>query len=145
MAGKRNNGIGLRIGKQDVKSAMRDIIQQEMRKQQQADMEETIDQLYTESYADKCPYCGAVCMVDGKKFNPDAEVTVINGKKYLMGKCSECEKTVYVKVSMQSPKSMLDSPSPMGKFYTESHVTGNPEPETHTVIHGKRILPVGKK
>lgn len=108
--------MAVKVGKNDIRYSMTQIIDREMKKQQQAEMKEQMDRLYEDSYAEYCGYCKQVTTIDGKDEN--VKKVEIDKKTYLVGKCSHCEKELYVRIIMQPPKSLLDSPSARGYFFT---------------------------
>lgn len=107
----------VKVGKQDVRYAMTQIIDREMKKQQEAELKDTMDKLYKESYTDFCNYCKQITTVSGTDENTKIEEA--EGKKYLVCPCQHCKKDLYVRVVMQPPKSLLDTPSSRGYFYTK--------------------------
>ena len=126
----------VKVGKQDVRYAMTQIIDREMKKQQEAEIKEEMEKLYKESYSEFCPYCKQIATIDGSA--ETSRIENIRGKQYLTGKCQHCHKELYVRVVMQPPKSMLDRPSSRGYFYTKEQVHGLPaEP---VKLQGKPIL-----
>lgn len=113
----------VKVGKQDIRYAMTSIIDREMKKQQKAELEEMMEKLYNGSYADNCPYCKRIVVVNGKDEN--TRINEVNGKKYLIGACQFCKKEIYVRIVMQPPKSMLDSPSARGYFFSREDANGS--------------------
>lgn len=107
--------------KKDVRYAMTQIIDREMKKQQQAELKKMMDNLYKDSYTDRCNYCNHLATIDGKD-TENTRVEEIDKKKYLIGKCGSCSKELYVRIIMQPPASLLDSPSARGYFYTKEDV-----------------------
>lgn len=120
--------MAVKVGKNDIRYAMTTILDREMKKQQQAELKEMMDHLYEGSYSEYCKYCKAITTIDGKDEN--VKKIEVDKKTYLVGKCSHCEKELYVRLIMQPPKSMLDHPTPVGVFYTKEEVYKlPPEPE----------------
>ena len=115
----------VRIAKTDVRSALRDILKDEMKKQQESELRERMDKAYSESYTDFCPYCKALIEVHGGDEGVHEET--VKNKRYLVKKCGKCEKDVYVRIVMTPPVSMLDTPGFRGFFYTREYVYGEPE------------------
>jgi hypothetical protein len=115
----------VKIAKTDVRAALRDILRDEMGKQQKAELDETMQNLYKESYTDECPYCKQLLWVMGTDENVKLEE--VGGKKYMVKACDNCKKKVYVKIVMTSPKSMLDTPGTRAYFFTKEYVYGEPE------------------
>ncbi len=115
----------VKIAKTDVRSALRDILKDEMNKQQKSELNKMMEQRYRESYSEYCPYCERIATVDGTK--PETTTEEIKGKKYLVGKCPHCEKPLYVYVKMEPPASFLGEPSFTGYFFTKEHVHGEAE------------------
>lgn len=126
--------------KNDVRYAMSQIIDREMKKQQRAELKEMMDKLYSESYSEFCNYCKEIVSIDGSD-TENVKRVEIDKKEYLVGKCGSCGKELYVRIIMQSPKSLLDSPSARGYFYTKEEALNLPAesviPETKPKMRGK--------
>ncbi len=127
----------MKIAKTDVRHALRSILKEEMTKQQKADMEKMMEKQYEESYSDYCPYCNKIATVIGR--DETTEHKEINGKKYLVNKCNNCGKELYVHIIMQPPQSMLSEPTFMGLFYTKEQIYKLPEEENKPKIKPKLI------
>ncbi len=115
----------VKIAKTDVRYALRDIIKDEMKKQQKSDTDKAMNQAYEDSYSDYCPYCHRIATIDGSK--EETEIKEVKKKKYLTGKCENCEKEIYVRLFVQPPASILGEPSVVAYFYTKEYVYGEPE------------------
>ena len=116
----------VKIAKTDVRAALRDILKDEMSKQQKAELEETMQNIYKESYTEECPYCKNLIWVIGT--DEKVKTEEVRGNKYLVKSCDNCEKKVYVRIVMTSPKSMLDTPGTRAYFYTKEYAYGEEEP-----------------
>lgn len=135
----------VKIGKTDVRAALKDFIKDEARKQQKGEMDKIMKEHYTDSYTDTCPYCNGLSTVLGSKYNENAKVETVKGKRYLVGDCQDCKKPVYVYVALTPPMSMLDSPSARGYFFTKEYVYGEQPTQQNASGESKMVGVIHRK
>ena len=124
----------VKIGKVDMRAALRDVVKSELDKQQKSDLAKELEKHYHASYSDYCQ-CGKIVTIDGKD-TENTKIETIKEKKYLVGKCSFCDAKHYVKVVIPPPVSLIDTPIPIGIFYTESQVNGTQETDKGKKLTG---------
>jgi len=118
----------VKVGKQDVRAVLKDIMHGEFEKQKKAEMDEFMAEQLEKSYSEYCK-CGKIVTIDGKD-KENTRIETVNGNRYLVGKCKFCGEEYYVEIRVQPPKSMLDIPTSRGYFHSKNQAYGiREEPE----------------
>jgi thiol-disulfide isomerase/thioredoxin len=81
----------MNISRKQIDKAIKEEVKEQLKEKQKKEEDKILEKSLKEMYADYCPYCNKTTILNGKK----DRIVMINGIKYISGKCSECNNTIY--------------------------------------------------